>query len=64
MDYKQAFLSQLENSYLGVQIQDAKDLFSQDSLSKQTLKKSGFINLLQMKSKYFGHTLFLRYTDA
>ena len=55
MDYKQAFLSQLENSYLGVQIQDAKDLFSQDSLSKQTLKKSGFINLLQMKSKYFGH---------
>ena len=55
MDYKQAFLSQLENSYLGVQIQDAKDLFSQDSLSKEALKKSGFINLLQMKSKYFGH---------
>lgn len=55
MDYKQAFLSQLENSYLGVQIQDSKDLFSQDSLSKQTLKKSGFINLLQMKSKYFQH---------
>lgn len=65
MDYKQAFLSQLENSYLGVQIQDSKDLFSQDlgsqdsgsqdSISKQTLKKSGFINLLQMKSKYFGH---------
>lgn len=60
MDYKQAFLSQLENSYLGVQIQDSKDLFSQDlfsqdSASKQTLKKSGFINLLQMKSKYFGH---------
>lgn len=55
MDYKQAFLSQLENSYLGVQIQDTKDLFSQDSLSNQTLKKSGFINLLQMKSKYFGH---------
>ena len=60
MDYKQAFLSQLENSYLGVQIQDTKDLFSQDlfsqdSASKQTLKKSGFINLLQMKSKYFGH---------
>ena len=65
MDYKQAFLSQLENSYLGVQIQDSKDLFSQDlgsqdsgsqdSISKQTLKKSGFINLLQMKSKYFQH---------
>ena len=65
MDYKQAFLSQLENSYLGVQIQDTKDLFSQDlgsqdsgsqdSLSKEALKKSGFINLLQMKSKYFGH---------
>lgn len=55
MDYKQAFLSQLENSYLGVQIQDAKDLFSQDSLSKEALKKSGFINLLQMKSKYFQH---------
>lgn len=55
MDYKQAFLSQLENSYLGVQIQDSKDLFSQDSLSKEALKKSGFINLLQMKSKYFGH---------
>lgn len=55
MDYKQAFLSQLENSYLGVQIQDAKDLFSQDSLSREALKKSGFINLLQMKSKYFGH---------
>ena len=65
MDYKQAFLSQLENSYLGVQIQDAKDLFSQDlgsqdsgsqdSISKEALKKSGFINLLQMKSKYFGH---------
>ena len=55
MDYKQAFLSQLENSYLGVQIQDSQDLFSQDSASKQTLKKSGFINLLQMKSKYFGH---------
>ena len=60
MDYKQAFLSQLENSYLGVQIQDAKDLFSQDSDSqysgsKEALKKSGFINLLQMKSKYFGH---------
>ena len=60
MDYKQAFLSQLENSYLGVQIQDAKDLFSQDlgsqySGSKEALKKSGFINLLQMKSKYFGH---------
>lgn len=46
MDYKQAFLSQLENSYLGVQIQDAKDLFSQDSLSREALKKSGFINLL------------------
>lgn len=55
MDYKQAFLSQLENSYLGVQIQDSQDLFSQDSASKQTLKKSGFINLLQMKSKYFQH---------
>lgn len=60
MDYKQAFLSQLENSYLGVQIQDSKDLFSQDSDSqysgsKEALKKSGFINLLQMKSKYFGH---------
>ena len=65
MDYKQAFLSQLENSYLGVQIQDTKDLFSQDlgsqdsgsqdSLSKEALKKSGFINLLQMKSKYFQH---------
>ena len=65
MDYKQAFLSQLENSYLGVQIQDAKDLFSQDlgsqdsgsqdSISKEAPKKSGFINLLQMKSKYFGH---------
>lgn len=60
MDYKQAFLSQLENSYLGVQIQDAKDLFSQDSDSqysgsKEALKKSGFINLLQMKSKYFQH---------
>lgn len=55
MDYKQAFLSQLENSYLGVQIQDAKDLFSQYSGSKEALKKSGFINLLQMKSKYFGH---------
>lgn len=55
MDYKQAFLSQLENSYLGVQIQDSKDLFSQDSLSKEALKKSGFINLLQMKSKYFQH---------
>ena len=55
MDYKQAFLSQLENSYLGVQIQDTKDLFSQDSLSGEALKKSGFINLLQMKSKYFGH---------
>ena len=55
MDYKQAFLSQLENSYLGVQIQDTKDLFSQDSLSREALKKSGFINLLQMKSKYFGH---------
>ena len=46
MDYKQAFLSQLENSYLGVQIQDTKDLFSQDSLSREALKKSGFINLL------------------
>lgn len=60
MDYKQAFLSQLENSYLGVQIQDSKDLFSQDSSSqdsssKEALKKSGFINLLQMKSKYFQH---------
>lgn len=60
MDYKQAFLSQLENSYLGVQIQDSKDLFSQDSDSqysgsKEAPKKSGFINLLQMKSKYFGH---------
>ena len=55
MDYKQAFLSQLENSYLGVQIQDTKDLFSQDSLSREALKKSGFINLLQMKSKYFQH---------
>lgn len=60
MDYKQAFLSQLENSYLGVQIQDSKDLFSQDSDSqysgsKEAPKKSGFINLLQMKSKYFQH---------
>lgn len=60
MEYKQAFLSQLENSYLGVQIQDSKDLFSQDSDSqysgsKEAPKKSGFINLLQMKSKYFGH---------
>ena len=55
MDYKQAFLSQLENSYLGVQIQDSKDLFSQDLGSKEAFKKSGFINLLQMKSKYFQH---------
>lgn len=52
---KQAFLSQLENSYLGVQIQDSQDLFSQDSASKQTFKKSGFITLLQIKSKYFSH---------
>lgn len=60
MDYKQAFLSQLENSYLGVQIQDSKDLFSQDSDSqysgsKEAPKKSGFITLLQIKSKYFSH---------
>ncbi|OCR19260.1 restriction endonuclease [Helicobacter pullorum] len=55
MDYKQAFLSQLENSYLGVQIQDSQDLFSQDLALKQTFKKSGFITLLQIKSKYFSH---------
>lgn len=50
MDYKQAFLSQLEDMYLGVQIQDSNDLFSNEAA-----KKSGFINLLQIKSQYFKH---------
>ena len=50
MDYKQAFFSQLESMYLGVQIEDTQNLFNTDKI-----QKSGFINLLQMKSKYFGH---------
>lgn len=50
MDYKQAFFSQLESMYLGVQIEDTQNLFNADKI-----QKSGFINLLQMKSKYFGH---------
>lgn len=50
MDYKQAFFSQLESMYLGVQIEDTQNLFNTDKI-----QKSGFINLLQMKSKYFQH---------
>lgn len=50
MDYKQAFFSQLESMYLGVQIEDTQNLFNADKI-----QKSGFINLLQMKSKYFQH---------
>lgn len=38
MDYKQAFLSQLENMYLGVQIQYSSNLFADEAV-----KKGGFI---------------------
>ncbi|WP_394964870.1 site-specific DNA-methyltransferase [uncultured Helicobacter sp.] len=48
MDYKQAFFSQLESMYLGVQIEDTQNLFNTDKI-----QKSGFINLLKIKSQYF-----------
>ena len=48
MDYKQAFFSQLESIYLGVQIEDTQNLFNADKI-----QKSGFINLLKIKSQYF-----------
>lgn len=46
MDYKQAFFSQLESMYLGVQIEDTQNLFNTDKI-----QKSGFINLLKIKSQ-------------
>ncbi|MCI6313175.1 MAG: site-specific DNA-methyltransferase [Helicobacter sp.] len=48
MDHKQAFFSQLESMYLGVQIEDTQNLFNTDKI-----QKSGFINLLKIKSQYF-----------
>lgn len=48
MDYKQAFFSQLESMYLGVQIEDTQNLFNTDKI-----QKNGFINLLKIKSQYF-----------
>ncbi|MCL9822693.1 site-specific DNA-methyltransferase [Helicobacter sp. 16470-15] len=48
MDYKQAFFSQLESMYLGAQIEDTQNLFNTDKI-----QKSGFINLLKIKSQYF-----------
>lgn len=42
MDYKKAFLSKLQDCYLGVKIKDFKD-------------KSGFSNLLDIKEKYFSN---------
>lgn len=45
MEYKQAFYSQLENMYLGVQIQD-HNLYDNQN-------KSGFLTLLKIKSQYF-----------
>ena len=40
MDYKKAFFSALEESYLGSKVKNQKD-------------KSGFSNLLEIKSQYF-----------
>ena len=34
MDYKQAFFSQLESMYLGVQIEDTQNLFNTDKIQK------------------------------
>ena len=44
-DYKKAFYSQLESVYLGVKIKD---------FHQQNTAKSGFNNLLSIKSEYFG----------
>ena len=43
-----SFFSQLESMYLGVQIEDTQNLFNTDKI-----QKSGFINLLKIKSQYF-----------
>ncbi len=40
MNYKQAFFSQLETMYLGVQIEDTQNLFDTDKIQKTWLYQS------------------------